>query len=98
MLLVLDDGAPGDGLAHQKSPVASGYNSSTSLDVDLSWCFNLSDCPWDLDGNGIIGFTDLGLVLNAWGPNPGHPADFDGNGVVGFTDLGEVLNRWGLCP
>ena len=55
-------------------------------------------CPWDLDGNGSVGASDLLVLLVAWGPNPGHPADFDGDGAVGATDLLALLVNWGPCP
>lgn len=54
-------------------------------------------CPWDIDGNGQVGITDLLSLLAAWGPNAGHPADFDGNGQVGITDLLALLANWGTC-
>lgn len=55
-------------------------------------------CPWDIDGNGDVGFTDLTAVLANWGPCPGCPADIDGNDDVGFTDLTAILANWGPCP
>ena len=55
-------------------------------------------CPWDLDGGGSVGLSDLLELLAAWGPNAGHPADFDGNGTVGLSDLLELLANWGPCP
>ncbi len=55
-------------------------------------------CPWDLDGDGLIGVTDLLAVLGAWGTDPGGPPDFDGNGAVGVTDLLKLLALWGSCP
>ncbi|MEE9131093.1 MAG: hypothetical protein V3T84_13825 [Phycisphaerales bacterium] len=55
-------------------------------------------CPWDLDGNGIVGATDLLALLVSWGKCPGCPADFDDNGIVGATDLLALLVNWGPCP
>ena len=55
-------------------------------------------CPWDLSDDGSVGFVDLLILLEAWGPNPGHPADFDGSGIVGFADLLKLLSAWGPCP
>ncbi len=54
-------------------------------------------CPWDLDGDGAVGMTDLLALLAAWGPAPRHPADFDGDGSVGVTDLLALLGHWGRC-
>ncbi|NNF42624.1 MAG: hypothetical protein HKN62_06190 [Phycisphaerales bacterium] len=55
-------------------------------------------CPWDLDYNGEVGFTDLLLVLASWGPCADCVADIDASGDVGFTDLLLVIANWGPCP
>lgn len=55
--------------------------------------------PGDVDGDGLVGFSDLLLLLGAWGPCPGQPhdpcpADFDDDGNVNFSDLLVVLGNW----
>ncbi len=58
-------------------------------------------CPWDLDGNGSVGASDLLSLLASWGPCPPKadcPADFDDNGTVGASDLLALLANWGPCP
>jgi hypothetical protein len=55
-------------------------------------------CLPDIDGDGIVGFPDLLLLLSKWGPCPGCPEDIDGNEEVGFPDLLVVLSTWGACP
>ncbi|MEE9129915.1 MAG: M20/M25/M40 family metallo-hydrolase [Phycisphaerales bacterium] len=58
-------------------------------------------CPWDLDGSGIVGATDLLSLLVNWGTCADCndcPADFDGNCTVGATDLLALLVNWGPCP
>ena len=50
-------------------------------------------CRCDLDGDGIVGGGDLGVMLNNWGA--GGSGDFDGDGVVNGRDLGILLSRWG---
>ena len=52
-------------------------------------------CP-DLDQDGVVGGTDLGLLLGAWGTDA-TDADLDGDGVVGNADLGLLLGAWGAC-
>ncbi len=47
----------------------------------------------DLDGDGTIGGSDLGLLLVAWGGS--GAADLDGDGVVGGGDLGLLLAGFG---
>ena len=55
---------------------------------------NVVRVPGDVDGDGVVNFGDLLLVLAAWGPCGGCPEDLDGNGVVGFADLLIVLANW----
>lgn len=51
----------------------------------------------DLNDDGLVNSLDLATLLNAWGPNPGHPADLDGDGTVGASDLAILLGSWGPC-
>lgn len=51
-------------------------------------------CPADLDGDGVVGSSDLASLLGSWGA--GGPADFDGGGV-GASDLATLLGSWGPC-
>lgn len=54
-------------------------------------------CPWDCgDGNGLVGITDLLLLIEGWG-NKGPCDVVDGDGV-GVRDLLELLANWGPCP
>ncbi len=55
-------------------------------------------CPWDLDGGGDVGVTDLLSLLAQWSTDPGGPPDFDGDGTVGITDVLAMLSSWGACP
>jgi hypothetical protein len=57
-----------------------------------------ADCPWDLNGDSNVDVLDLLDLLDAWGPNPGHPADFNGDDTVDVLDLLELLDNWGPCP
>ena len=49
--------------------------------------------PGDLNGDGLVNGTDLGLLLIAWGTNDAD-ADLDGSGTVGGDDLGLMLANW----
>ena len=53
------------------------------------------ECPADLDGDGTVGGSDMGLLLAGW-DRPG-PADLDGDGSVGGSDIGLLLVAWGSC-
>jgi hypothetical protein len=48
--------------------------------------------PADLDGDGVVGASDLAILLGAWGGK--GPADLDGDGVVGASDLAILLGAW----
>jgi hypothetical protein len=50
--------------------------------------------PGDLDLDGDVGSSDLGILLTLWGTSD-ILADIDGNGVVGSEDLGVLLTNWG---
>ncbi len=69
----------------------------TSLRIAGTITITAETCPWDLDGNGSVGITDLLALLAAWGTDPGGPPDFDGDGNVGVTDLLTLLANWGPC-
>lgn len=49
--------------------------------------------PGDLNGDGQVDGSDLGILLGQWG-GPGS-ADLDGNGTVDGADLGVMLGHWG---
>ncbi|HMN96767.1 MAG TPA: hypothetical protein PKC43_05330 [Phycisphaerales bacterium] len=48
-------------------------------------------CPWDLDGDGFVDSSDLGVLLGAWG------GSIEGVAVDGGA-LGSLLGSWGPCP
>ena len=59
--------------------------------IDRVSCNGLTE---DLDGDGMIGFGDLVLLLSNFGPCDSCPADFNGNGSVDFEDLVRLLSAW----
>lgn len=50
--------------------------------------------PADLDGDGVVGVSDLLVVLAAWGTDAG---DVNGDGTTDVADLLAVLSSWGNC-
>jgi hypothetical protein len=76
------------------SVVEAGVDEVT---IRLAACEEAA-CVGDVDGSGVVDFTDLVGVLALWGPCPGCPEDLDGSGVVGFDDLVTLLAAWGPCP
>ncbi|NBQ14874.1 MAG: hypothetical protein EBU31_09760 [Proteobacteria bacterium] len=55
---------------------------------------------FDLNLNGSIDGSDLGVLLAFWGTvSPAFPrADINGDGNVDGADLGMLLANWGPCP
>lgn len=53
-------------------------------------------CPQDIDGNSVVGVSDLLDLLGAWGTDDSD-ADIDGDGEVGVNDLLNLLGAWGPC-
>ncbi len=50
----------------------------------------------DLDGNGLVGLSDIALVIAAWGEEgTDSPADANDDGVVDLADLAVVIQNWG---
>ncbi|MBT8485152.1 MAG: choice-of-anchor B family protein, partial [Phycisphaerales bacterium] len=61
------------------------------------WQLPTATTTGDVDLDGDVDFTDLLIVLSAWGecaPKGECPADVDGDGTVGFTDLLLLLANW----
>ena len=56
-----------------------------------------ASCLTDVDGDAVIGFQDLLLVLQRWGTCAQCREDFDCNGLVGVGGLGAELDTWGPC-
>ena len=55
-------------------------------------------CPGDANGDGVVDFDDLNLVLSNWN-TPGPVGDINNSGFVDFDDLNAILSNWGrVCP
>ena len=55
--------------------------------------------PFDIDGDGVVGITDLLMLLAAWGPCPAPcpsscAADLDADCNVGISDFLLLLANW----
>ena len=53
-------------------------------------------CPEDLDGDEVVGFQDLILLLGVF-DSVDPSRDLDGDGTVGMGDTLRILSRWGSC-
>lgn len=59
-----------------------------------------SACVGDLDRDGRVSGSDLGLLFQGWGTGGEllDCADFDGDGVIDGADFGLFMVAWGDCP
>jgi hypothetical protein len=59
------------------------------------------ECISDIDADGTINGSDLGIMLAYWGTTSIDPAsiacDLNVDGVVNGSDLGILLASWGPC-
>ena len=66
---------------------------SAPVDMDSAMIALTPPLVGDLDGDGHVNGSDLGLLLGAWGTK-GGPADLNGDGIVDGADLGVQLGNW----
>ncbi|MBL9149772.1 MAG: hypothetical protein JNM94_13865 [Phycisphaerae bacterium] len=86
------------------SAISDSLRVAATVREKLSWPYTkgvvrLTPRPpvVDLDCDGVVAGSDLGLVLGAWGPCPENDpcvADVDVNGIVDAADLALILGGW----
>ncbi len=54
------------------------------------------DCLGDIDGDGQVGGTELGLLFSLWGTG-NSLLDLNRDGSINAADLGILLGVWGNC-
>ena len=59
---------------------------------------NCQGCTGDLNGDFVIGVSEILAIIDAWGPCPNCSADIDQNGAVDIADLLYIVGNWGSCP
>lgn len=79
--------------------VVSGFSADVDQDGVPDECRRSESSP-DINGDGMVDATDLGLLLGAWGECASDgmdlcAADLDGDGAVTGADLGVLLSAWG---
>lgn len=78
------------------------YQGGWTGDLDLPFtislgCPPLGDCPWDIDGDGIVAVSDIIIILQNFGLfYDCSPMDFDQDGVIGVNDLLDAISVFGL--
>ncbi len=91
-------GDPGEQMCFE----ISLFDNNGDLCCNATVCTTVPDCtpssqPCDLDGDQVIGVTDMLILLAAWNSNPGGPPDYDGDGTVAISDFLYLLSNWGPC-
>jgi hypothetical protein len=78
--------------------VESGASASGAWIDDVFLGVERSDCPADLDADGLVGDPDLEALFGAWSSDGAAcGCDLDANGVVDGADLGILMAAWGTC-
>ncbi len=77
-------------------PDECDIENGTSEDANGDGIPDECDCL-DADGDGLVGATELLLVLKQWGVCDTCEADFDLDGIVGVNDLLMVVSAFGPC-
>ena len=74
-----------------------GYDTGTDDQWSGTLTFGVltdeAPCPADLSGDGVVGFSDLSIILSNWLTSDG--GDINGDGETNFSDLSLVLSAWG---
>ena len=83
-----------DALAWGVTEATAGVDVVVMDDFIFGEPIPVDDVPGDVDGNGLVNFSDLLLILSSFGPCPGCSGDFDDNGAVDFYDLLVVLTNF----
>lgn len=58
-------------------------------------------CPGDVDGDRMVGLSDLAVMIQNWTLTvpPGTSGDLDTDGVVGLADIAIAIQNWDTtCP
>jgi hypothetical protein len=74
----------------KEDPLAPAFGQAPQLTLDVTV---LPENPADLDGDGVVGASDLAILIGQWGQT-GTSADFAGDGV-GADDLALLIGAWG---
>tara|TARA_R100001163_G_scaffold65546_1_gene63193 strand:+ start:1553 stop:3391 length:1839 start_codon:yes stop_codon:yes gene_type:complete len=99
--LTLYDGG-GDGMPYGGALSVTVDGIAVETDISGDWgsrvfefCVNVSECPYDFDGNGLVGNGDLLLFLTEYSCTSFCEYDLDGDGAVDVNDLLVFLGVWG---
>jgi hypothetical protein len=58
----------------------------------------MTDCPWDLNGDGVVDSDDVNWLISHWGTcAPGSKGDFNNDGVINLDDVNILKAHFGPC-
>jgi hypothetical protein len=70
-----------------------GWTAADAFGFNVAPPAGCSVATADLNGDGVVGGADLGILLGKWGQS--GSSDLNSDGIVGGADLGILLGRWG---
>ena len=71
----------------------TGSDDQWSGNLTFGVLTDVAPCPADLSDDGVVGFSDLSIILSNWLTSDG--GDVNGDGETNFSDLSLVLSAWG---
>jgi len=85
------------GLLRTHSGIVPGHPPADGAAFNAIQIRHIVPCPGDVDGDGLVGQPDLGLLLAHWEQSvpPNTDGDLNGDGQVDQSDLGILLANWG---
>ncbi len=90
------DPAPGLFVGGSYLSVGNGAGPNAGPANAASIWTGCATCPGDANGDGVVNFGDLNIVLSNFGAaGAGVPGDVNGDGLVNFADLNIVLGAFG---
>ncbi|MCH7849516.1 MAG: hypothetical protein IIB53_14280 [Planctomycetes bacterium] len=78
----------------------TGFGDPPIVDMG-AYEFQVMNCPWDVNGDGVVDHHDIVEVVHNLGPcnDPDNcPWDVNGDGIVNGRDVAAVAMHFGPCP
>jgi hypothetical protein len=74
---------------------ATAESATVTTSVNLQFvAVGITSIPGDVNGDGVVGVSDVLALIASWGPCSGCSEDVNSDGVVNVTDLLEVIANW----